>query len=231
MPARPAVAVVDYGMGNLFSVCHACEHAGLAAFVTARPADIEAADAVILPGVGAFGDAMDSLRRRDLVGPLCDRSRASRLLVGVCLGQQLLMTESHEFGRHRGLGLIEGDVVRFSDAGDGGPPVKVPHVGWNRIARGPGGGDTWADTPLAGLCDGEAMYFVHSYYTRPADPGVALAWSRYGSTAFCSALRRGNTFAVQFHPERSGPAGVGVYHTIAALARAQTGHKEVSHAA
>lgn len=227
MSGRPTVAVVDYGMGNLFSVCHACAHAGMDAYVTDRPADIATADAVLLPGVGAFGDAMVSLRARDLVSPLCDRSRSGKLLVGVCLGQQLLMTESHEFGRHRGLGLIEGDVVRFSET-DAGRPVKVPHVGWDRVRR-PGAEDAWAGTPLAGRPDGVTMYFVHSFYTRPADPRVALAWSRYGGTEFCAALRSGNTFAFQFHPERSGPEGMRVYSAIAALARGEV--EEVKHAA
>ena len=222
VPTRPTVAVVDYGMGNLFSVCHACERAEMGAFVTDRPADVATADAVLLPGVGAFGDAMDRLRERGLVEPLRERSRAGRLVVGICLGQQLLMTESHEFGRHRGLGLIEGDVVRFAETDRAGRPVKVPHVGWDRVRRPAGAGDPWAGSPLAGLPDGTAMYFVHSFYARPADPRVVLAWGRYGGTEFCSALRAGNTFAFQFHPERSGPEGMRVYHTIAALARGRS---------
>jgi glutamine amidotransferase len=226
---RPTVAVVDYGMGNLFSVCHACQHAGMTAFITDRATDIAKADAVLLPGVGAFGDAMDSLRARDLIAPLRDRSQAGNLLVGICLGQQLLMTESHEFGLHRGLGLIEGDVVRFGETDDVGRPVKVPHVGWNRVRRAASVADPWDGTPLRALPDGSAMYFVHSYYTRPADPRVGLAWSKYGGREFYAALRLGNTFAVQFHPERSGPDGIRVYHTIAALARA--GAEEASRAA
>jgi glutamine amidotransferase len=231
VPPRPTVAVVDYGLGNLFSVRHACAHAGLDAFITGRPADVFAAHAVLLPGVGAFGDAMDGLRRRDLVAPLRARARSGKLLIGVCLGQQLLMTVSHEFGRHEGLGLIEGDVVRFAESACPGRPLKVPQVGWNRIRRPPHQVDPWADTPLAGLRDGEPMYFVHSFYTRPADSGVVLARTHYGPTEFCSALRQGNTFAFQFHPERSGPEGMRIYHNIAALIRSRACVEEVPHAA
>lgn len=213
------VAIVDYGLGNLFSVKHACERAELNAVITSRTQEILAASAIILPGVGAFGDAMQTLVRLDLMDCLREAAASGKILIGICLGMQLLMAESHEFGRHEGLGLIDGDVVRLPNGGENGEYVKVPQVGWNKIfATGQGGAKaTWKDTPLDGLADGEYMYFVHSFYCRPADPGVALATTRYGQTEFCSVLRLGNVFACQFHPERSGHQGTRFYRTLGVM--------------
>lgn len=223
------VAIVDYGLGNLFSVNHACEYAGMQATITSSRQEISAADVVILPGVGAFGDAMASLNRLDLVGPLREIAASGKPLVGICLGLQLLMEESCEFGRHRGLGIVAGMVVRFDrPVGESGS-LKVPQVGWNRIYRkgdaetcGEAGGtsvEVWSDSWLAEVHDGEYMYFVHSFYARPEDPSKILAVSRYGNIEFCSALRYGNVFATQFHPERSGPQGLRIYRNIASLLR------------
>ncbi len=220
---RPQVAIVDYGMGNLFSVKHACEKAGMHATITASRDEILTANAVILPGVGAFGDAIQSLVELDLVIPLQDIAGSGKPLVGICLGMQLLMTESQEFGTHRGLGIIEGDVVRFDSLGDGSRRLKVPHVGWNRIHTPGGSTALWAGSPLGGLPGGTFMYFVHSYYPRPADTSLVLAMTRYGHIEFCSSLRRGNIFACQFHPERSGPEGLHIYRNLAALARMTNG--------
>ncbi len=218
---RPRVAVVDYGVGNLFSVQNACRHAGLDSVVTASRTEIHASDAIILPGVGAFGDAMAQLRRLDLTGALRDAALSGKPLVGICLGMQLLMTESLEFGRHEGLGLVPGRVVRL-EGGAAPRPVKVPQVGWNRMEKpAPGtGGDPWAGTLLQRLPDGVHMYFVHSYFVQPEDETVAIAWTRYGPQRFCSALQRGNIFACQGHPERSGPRGLLVYHNLASTLRA-----------
>lgn len=222
MPRRaPDVAIVDYGMGNLFSVKQACVQVGLVAEITSDPAFVRAAAGVILPGIGAFGDAMATLRREGLVEALREVAAAGRPLLGVCLGMQMLMTESHEFGRHEGLGLIPGDVVRLQDAAEGARKLKVPQIGWNRV-HAPGGasdGETppaWRGTLLEGLPDGMFMYFVHSFYTRPADPQVVVATTRYGPIEFCSALRASNVFACQFHPERSGPQGLRLYAQFAA---------------
>jgi glutamine amidotransferase len=209
------VAIVDYGMGNLFSVKHACESVGLTAVMTSSPEVLCSASAVILPGVGAFGDAMQALRRLQLTGPLREVAASGRPLLGICLGMQLLMTESSEFGRHRGLGLIEGDVVRLGAESDNGARrVKVPQVGWNRITPAPTAG--WEGSLLEGVPDGAYMYFVHSFYVRPAEAGVALSRTRYGPTEFCSSVSLGSLFACQFHPERSGPQGLQVYRSLAA---------------
>lgn len=206
-------AIVDYGMGNLFSVTQACERAGMRALVTARPEELLAAPAVILPGVGAFGDAMQTLKTLGLVEVLREVASAGQVLLGVCLGMQLLMERSDEFGRHEGLGLIEGDVLRLPDAEAGRRRLKIPQVGWNQIR--PAG--AWEGTVLQGLADGEYMYFVHSFYCRPADPGVWLSLTSYGPTEFCSALRKGRVFGCQFHPERSGSQGIKVYQNLARL--------------
>lgn len=210
----PTAAIVDYGMGNLFSVKQACERAGLRALLTSAPDAVKAADAVILPGVGAFGDAMAALERQGLVGALKETAEAGKPLMGICLGMQLLMSSSDEFGRHQGLDLIAGDVVRFTAPREAGASFKVPHVGWNRVFPGPVA--SWRASALAGLTEGAFMYFVHSYYARPENPNVVLALSRYGHIEFCSSLRQRNIFACQFHPERSGPAGLQIYRTFAA---------------
>lgn len=218
-----AVAIVDYGVGNLFSIGQACSHAGMRSRVTARASEILAADCVILPGMGAFSDAMAALDRLDLVEPLRDYAASGRLLVGICLGMQLVMTESYEFGRHRGLGLIEGPVVRFVEPrAQSGGRLKVPQVGWNRITVVPGTYG-WSTSPLAGVRDGAFMYFIHSFYPEPQNPEVVLAITDYGNVRFCSSLMHRNIFATQFHPERSGPEGVKIYGTIAAIARRPAG--------
>jgi len=205
------VAIVDYGLGNLFSVHQACRQAGLDAVITSAGAEIANARAVILPGIGAFGTAMETLRKLDLVEPICDFAHSGKPLLGICLGMQLLMTESHEFGRHRGLDLIPGEVVRFSDREHAGSRLKVPQVGWNRIFGTPA---VWKHSLLQDVRDGEYMYFVHSYYCKPENAGVVLSTTRYGETEFCSSLQSPNIFACQFHPERSGPSGLTIYNAL-----------------
>lgn len=221
----PTVAIVDYGMGNLFSVKHASTHAGLNARITSDVAELTGADGVILPGVGAFGDAMEALQHLDMVSPLREAAVSGKPIMGICLGMQLLMTESHEFGIHRGLGVIDGDVVRLENPRDGTRVLKVPHVGWNRVATARtspcNGMGIWEDTPLRGIQDGEYMYFVHSYYVRPADPGVILSHTLYGHIDFCSSVRKLNIFACQFHPERSGLRGLQIYSDFAAQLKRQ----------
>jgi glutamine amidotransferase len=230
MPVKPndelkPVAVVDYGMGNLFSVKHACEYAGMQAVITTDPRVILAAPAVILPGVGAFQNAMQNLRKNDLVSALRDFAATGRPFVGICLGLQLLMTESHEFGRHPGLGLIDGDVVRL-DSTMGAVAPKVPHIGWSAIYSKDSAMDvpvlSWKNSFLAPVSNGSYMYFVHSYYARPSDDSVVLARTRFGSLEFCSSFSKNNIFACQFHPERSGPEGLKIYQ---ALARAAAGDR------
>ncbi|MGB0383241.1 MAG: imidazole glycerol phosphate synthase subunit HisH [Ardenticatenaceae bacterium] len=226
-------AIVDYGLGNLFSVKQACQHVGMQAHITSCKKDILSADVVILPGVGAYGDAMAALRKRDLICPLQDIAQSETLLVGICLGLQLLMTESGEFGTHLGLNIIDGVVMRFENPvdrfgiteGEPARKLKVPQIGWNRIYQTAASrpleneeNPKWSASPLAGLPDGEFMYFVHSYYVCPEDKDLILSTSQYGQIQFCSSLQRDNIFACQFHPERSGQRGLHIYRNIAALA-------------
>jgi glutamine amidotransferase len=207
-------------MGNLFSISQACQHVGLDVIITASRQEILEADAVILPGIGAFGDAMATLKRLDLVEVLQDVAAAGKPLVGICLGLQLLMTESCEFARHQGLGLIKGQVVRFDHPSEGARRLKVPQVGWNSIhqtnVKQNGNGNSWADSPLREIREGEFMYFVHSYIVQPEDATVVLSTSRYGQIDFCSSIRTQNIFACQFHPERSGTEGLKIYRNLAA---------------
>jgi glutamine amidotransferase len=223
--ARKPVAIVDYGMGNLFSVKHACEYAGMEAVITTDKSVIFDAPAVILPGVGAFQNAMENLRKNDLVSALRDYAATGRPFAGICLGLQLLMTESHEFGRHPGLGLIDGDVVRL-DTTMGEAAPKVPHIGWNAVySRESAMGvpvPSWKNSFLAPVSNGSYMYFVHSYYARPSDDSLVLTRTRFGSLEFCSSFSKDNIFACQFHPERSGPEGLKIYQ---ALARAAAGDR------
>lgn len=212
------VAIVDCGLGNLYSVKQACAQVGLHANITSSKQEILDANAVILPGVGAFGDAMGALRTLDLVSVLRDVAASPKILVGICLGFQLLMTESYEFGRHEGLGVVEGSVVHFGKPMEDQRLLKVPQIGWNRIYKhSPVEGnssDPWANSLLDGLVDGEHMYFVHSYIVQPQDSSVVIGTSRYGHVEFCSILKYRNIFACQFHPERSGPLGLKVYRNL-----------------
>lgn len=215
--SSPTVAIVDYGLGNLYSVVRACERVGLAAEITSDKRKILAAEAVILPGVGAFGDAMQNLRSLDLVGPLREIACSDTPLLGICLGQQLLMTESEEFGTHQGLDIIPGRVVHFGRPQGALGTLKVPQVGWNRVFRpeNSAGDDAWTESPLADLANGTYMYFVHSYYVETENRDVVLSISHYGDVTFCSAVRQRNVIAFQFHPERSGHDGLHVYQNFA----------------
>ncbi len=228
----PRIAVVDFGMGNLHSVTQACAQAGLDAAVTTSPEAVVSADAVVLPGVGAFGDAMAALKARGLDDALRHVAASGTPLVGICLGMQLLMTESREFGRFQGLDIVTGEVVWLEPGVVAGRAQKVPQVNWNQLHTfGSAGADTWAGTVLDGLPDGVSMYFLHSLYVRPADPRVVIATTGYGTTEFCSALQCGNVFACQCHPERSGSAGLEVFRNLARrLHRARARKEDVPHA-
>lgn len=199
---NPSLTVVDYGLGNLFSLTRALKKAGAADIeLSADPARVRAAKRLVIPGVGAFGDGMAGLRERGLVEPVREVAASGRPVLGICLGMQLLLEEGAEFGRHEGLGLIKGRTVAFPRPE--GARLKVPHVGWNALR-----GERWEGTPLGGLPPEAQVYFVHSFVAEPADPAHALATARYGGRDFCAALRKGNIFGCQFHPEKSGPVGL-----------------------
>ena len=213
----PGVAIVDFGLGNLFSVKRACEQVGMSAEITGDKGRIASAAALILPGVGSYGEAMEHLRSLDLIGPIKDFAASGRPLIGICLGLQLLLTESREFGRHKGLGLVPGEVVPFENPRGERSRLKVPQVCWNRIFPGNGaasGNRGWSGTALEGIEPGEYFYFVHSFFARPERAEVVLSLTDYGGIRFCSGLKFGNITAFQFHPERSGPGGLEIYSNI-----------------
>ncbi|MFQ5559263.1 MAG: imidazole glycerol phosphate synthase subunit HisH [Nitrospinota bacterium] len=201
------IAIIDYGMGNLRSVQKGFEKVGHRTVVTGNPDEILKADAVVLPGVGAFKDCMRNLEEGGLVEPIHSSIEAGKPFLGICLGLQLLFSESEEFGTHKGLGVIKGCVKRFpfhlGDEGTGkSGNLKVPHMGWNRVS--------FKKNPLMDAVSGSSFfYFVHSYYVVPEDPSVILGTTEYGME-FTSAICKDNVFAVQFHPEKSQAEGLGI---------------------
>jgi len=200
------IAIIDYQMGNLRSVQKGFERVGFAAEITSDPARLAAADKVVLPGVGAFGDAMAELRNRGLIEPIRDLIAAGKPFLGICLGLQLLFDVGYEGGEHAGLGVLRGKVVRF----DLPPGFKVPHMGWNE-------GRFMRPAPvLEGLPDGTHFYFVHSYYVVPEDPSLVAIETTYGHP-FCAMIWRDNLFATQFHPEKSQADGLRLLRNFAKL--------------
>ncbi len=196
------VAIVDYHMGNLHSVKKACSQAGLTPKLVKTSAEIRKAKAVILPGVGAFAQAMQHLTRQRLIGALREAAAAEKPFLGICLGMQLMFDYSEEFGRHEGLSLLPGKVVPFSKT------VKVPHMGWNQIAfksKNP----YFKDVPNQSY-----MYFVHSFYCVPSDPQDVVTTTDYGVT-FASTVGRNRLCGIQFHPEKSQNTGLLVYRNLA----------------
>jgi imidazole glycerol-phosphate synthase subunit HisH len=191
------IAIIDYGMGNLRSVHKAFEHLGLDAAVTRDKKKIASADKVVLPGVGAFKDCMKNLETFGLIDPVVKSIRSGKPFLGICLGMQLLFTESEEFGRHEGLNLIPGKVVRFPQE----ERLKVPQIGWNQIWKK-------KEVPfLKEIPQDSYVYFVHSYYVVPKDPKVIATQTNYG-VEFCSSVSKDNIFATQFHPEKSQAVGL-----------------------
>jgi imidazole glycerol-phosphate synthase subunit HisH len=212
-PAMSAVpiTVVDYGIGNVYSVQHALEHCGADVVLTSDPAVIAAADRLVLPGVGAFADGMKGLRDRALVEPIKRFVATGRPLLGICLGMQMLGTVSEEFGEHQGLGIIPGRVVPVPTTTTGGQRLKIPHIGWTVLqqpATGAAWPGNWPGTVLDDTPAGTAVYLVHSYHLLPDDKSHLLADCGYGGHRVTASVRSGNVFGCQFHPEKSGPAGL-----------------------
>jgi len=191
------IAVIDYEMGNLGSVSKALASLGAKVRVTQKGSDLKKADKIVLPGVGAFKDAMAALGKLSLLGPLEDAIASKKPYLGICLGLELLFDKSEEGGLSEGMGILEGDVIRFKDA-----LLKVPHIGWNQLNK------KKADCPLfKGIDDNAFFYFVHSYYVRPKDKEMIAAVTDYGGD-FTSMVWKDNIYAVQYHPEKSQQAGL-----------------------
>ena len=205
MPDALQVAIVDYDAGNTLSVTRALEKVGAKVDLTSDQERVGAADAVVLPGVGAFGDCMRKLRERGMDEACGEAFRSGKPFLGVCIALQVIFERSEESPGVEGLGLLRGEVVRF-----GGNGLKVPHIGWNEIS-------VVRDHPVLDGLDGEAFYFVHSYYPVPEDKGDLIGETDYG-TRFCSVAGRENLVAVQFHPEKSSRAGLTLYENFLAWA-------------
>lgn len=200
------VTIADFGSGNLLSVHRAFAHLGAEIVVATSPAEILAADRLVVPGVGAFADSMRGLAERGLVDPVRAFAASGKPLLGICVGMQVLFERSEEFGSHAGLGLIPGDVRRIPATGVDGKPHKVPHVGWNRLrAKG-----EWSGTLLDGVAADSFVYYVHSYTAHPAAAEDRLADSDYDGCPIAGVVRRGNLYGCQFHPEKSGAVGLAI---------------------
>jgi glutamine amidotransferase len=200
------IIIVDYGMANLRSVQKAFEKVGSAAEISGDPNRLAEADKLVLPGVGAFRDAIRRLHEAELAGPIKEHVRGGKPFLGICLGLQLLFTTSYEDGAYEGLNLFPGEVVRFPVI----PGLKVPHMGWNYLrVKKPA-------PHLADLPAEAAVYFVHSYYVAPTDPALVATETDY-PTPFTSSIWQDNVFATQFHPEKSQRVGLGILHKFATL--------------
>lgn len=202
------VTVIDYGIGNLYSVGRALECCGAEVTVSADPAALAAAPRLVLPGVGAFADGMQGLRDRGLVEPLRAYAAAGRPLLGICLGMQMLASISEEFGEHGGLDLIPGRVTPVPAMTTDGRSMKIPHIGWSELRPPPA--KDWSGSALDGTAPGTAFYLVHSFFVQPTDPGHVLATCRYGGHEIVTAVRAGQVYGFQFHPEKSGQAGLDI---------------------
>jgi glutamine amidotransferase len=204
---KPVVTVVDYGLGNLFSVGRALEHVGASVIIADSPALIKNANYLILPGVGSFSNGMAGLEQRGLVESLREYARSSRPFLGICLGMQMMFDVSEEFGLHRGLGLIPGKVVPISPLGENEKPRKIPHIGWNELVV-PSDSHRWERTILSGITPGTPAYFVHSFTAVTSRVEHRLADCYYDGCLISAAVGLGNMYGCQFHPEKSGPAGL-----------------------
>lgn len=201
------IAIVDYGVGNLFSLEQSFRAIGATAVVTNDPEVLRKADKILLPGVGAFGDAAEKLRQSGLDKEVIALANSGRPLLGICLGMQLLFEEGHEYGCHKGLGLIAGQVKPISEVIP--KDLKIPHMGWNRLDS------TKQSRLFSNIHDGDFVYFVHSYYASNCDADT-IATAEYG-VPLTAAVERGNVFGCQFHPEKSGTVGLEILRTFSEM--------------
>ncbi|MGR3219744.1 MAG: imidazole glycerol phosphate synthase subunit HisH [Candidatus Anammoxibacter sp.] len=207
------LAIVDYGMGNLRSVQKAFLRIGKNAIITSTPSDLYSAHKIILPGVGAFKDAMAELDRRNLVEPIRKNIKSGKFFLGICLGLQLLFSKSFEDGEHEGLNILTGDVKKFSNENTPAiePKLKIPHMGWNKVKF------RNQDVPfLKNIPDESYMYFVHSYYVCPDQNNIIVGKTEYGIN-FTSIVIKDNIFATQFHPEKSHETGLDILRNFARI--------------
>jgi imidazole glycerol-phosphate synthase subunit HisH len=214
-PDPDRIVVVDYGVGNLRSVYKALEATGAKAEVVTSPTGLTGAAGIVLPGVGAFGDAAANLRAACFEAPLLDAVSRGLPLLGICVGMQLFFNESEEMGRHQGLGIVSGRVVRFPDGAVGpeGRLLKVPQIGWNQLRHG------GQDPLLSGVPDGAYAYFVHSYYCTPDNPACAIATTDF-TLSYASVIRQGAVWGIQCHPEKSQAVGLRILRNFVEIVHA-----------
>ncbi|MDD5103150.1 MAG: imidazole glycerol phosphate synthase subunit HisH [Candidatus Peribacteraceae bacterium] len=208
------ICIVDYGIGNIFSAMKALRRFTQDVILSEDPKEIGDAAALVLPGQGAFEAGMEGLRVRGLLDEVKAAASKGKPILGICLGAQLLLEKGYEFGEWKGLGLLPGEVVHFPVLEQG---AKTPHMGWNSII--PPAGHTWEGTVLKEVVPGADMYFIHSYFLKPNDPAHILAETTYGGLTFASVIGKGPIIGCQFHPEKSGEAGLRILKNFVALAR------------
>lgn len=202
------VVIVDYGLGNLFSVQQACSHIGITAVISEDKSTVLSADVLILPGVGAFGKAIENLHERDLFCAIQDFAAANKPILGICLGMQLLLDDSEEFGNHKGLGIISGTVKKLPNIGE-----RIPRVGWFGLEETMEQSEKHSSLRLLNG-QKEDVYFVHSFFVDPTCAEDILATTRWGDRSYCSAVSKGKIIGYQFHPEKSGPYGLEILNSF-----------------
>ena len=207
------VIIIDYQLGNLYSVKQACDTVGINAKISCEKDDILNADALILPGVGAFNEAMNNLKKLNLDLSIIQKVKSGVPIFGICLGLQLLFTESEEFGAGKGLDLISGVIKRFPELYQN-RKIRVPQIAWNTIYNHD---QDWGKTALKEIRNNEFMYFIHSYYVEPQDKNNILTQTNYDGVEFCSSVNYQNIFATQFHPEKSSDKGISIYKNWALI--------------
>lgn len=201
------IAIMDYGIGNLGSVKNALDHLGLDNVITSDKNIILSADKIILPGVGAFSDAINTFRSYGFDKVIDEAFKKNTPILGICVGMQMLFERDYEYGTHKGLGILKGEIIRFNDLNNG-VKYKIPHMGWNQIK-------VVDDNPLLKGLDGKYVYFVHSYYCPSSSDAIAM--TNYAGINYVSAVRRGNVYATQFHPEKSGDVGLQILRNFGEL--------------
>lgn len=204
---RKQVTVVDYGLGNLFSVRRAFESQGAEVTFANKPDEILQSERLVLPGVGAFNKGMNGLTSLELAEPIREYAAQGKPFLGICLGMQMMFERSLEFGRFEGLGLIKGEVRKIMNEDSNSRTLKIPHIGWNSLLPNDDG-RTWECSILSGLDRGTSAYFLHSYSAFVVDPSAVLAYAVYGGHKIVAVVGIGKVYGCQFHPERSGPAGL-----------------------
>ncbi len=208
------IGIVDYGVGNLYSVEKAVKKFTDDVFIVEDADKIKTLDGLILPGTGSFQAGMDGLKVRNLTKEVISFAKSGKPVLGICLGAQILLTKGYEFGEFNGLGLISGKVTKFSDLKSG---TKIPHIGWNRISFPKG--ISIDNTIFKSVKPESYAYFVHSYVIQPDNKTSILAETVYGGHKFCSVIRKGNIYGCQFHPEKSGEIGLGIIKNFVSLVK------------